>query len=233
MTSVKAVIFDVGGVIASSPLPGILKYEARNGLPRGSIGKIFVKGTAFAQLECSEITFEEFIKHIEADVKRELNTTINARDLMNDIVAATQKVNQPIIDAIEIIKSKGIKTCALTNNWYYGNIAGTNQPKSIEQFSSDVKFSEAILYSLVDVVVESRIVKMRKPDPRIYQYTVEKLGVDFKDCVFLDDLGVNLKAAQKLGIRTIQVKVNDAEGAVEELEKMLGFSLKKTPRSKL
>lgn len=167
------------------------------------------------------------MKSVEDDVFKHYNVKISATDLMNDIVAATQKVNQPIIDAIEIIKSKGIKTCALTNNWYFGSISGSNRQKSAEEFSSEIKFSESILYTLVDVVVESRIVKMRKPDPRIYQYTIEKLGVDFKDCVFLDDLGVNLKAAQKLGIRTVQVKLSDVEGAVEELEKILGFPLKK------
>jgi putative hydrolase of the HAD superfamily len=65
---------------------------------------------------------------------------------------------------------------------------------------------------------------LRKPDPRIYRMMVEALGVDPKSCVYLDDLGVNLKPARDMGMITIKV-VNAAQ-AITELEAATGLSLR-------
>ncbi|MEZ5728288.1 MAG: HAD-IA family hydrolase [Burkholderiaceae bacterium] len=64
---------------------------------------------------------------------------------------------------------------------------------------------------------------MRKPDPRIYLMMTDALGVAPAQCVFLDDLGVNLKPARDLGMRTI--KVQGADQALRELGALLGFAL--------
>ena len=64
---------------------------------------------------------------------------------------------------------------------------------------------------------------LRKPDPRIYQMMVDTLGVDPKRCVYLDDLGVNLKPARDMGMTTI--KVLNAAQAIAELEAATGLSL--------
>ena len=59
---------------------------------------------------------------------------------------------------------------------------------------------------LSNQVVESCKAGFRKPDPRIYELCLKELGVPAPETVFLDDLGMNLKAAKKFGIRTIKVK---------------------------
>ena len=65
---------------------------------------------------------------------------------------------------------------------------------------------------------------VRKPDPRFYELACESLGVEPDECVFLDDLGVNLKPARTLGMHTI--KVTDPDRAISELEALLGLSLR-------
>merc|ERR1719334_1692706 len=64
---------------------------------------------------------------------------------------------------------------------------------------------------------------MRKPEPEIYHYTLEKLGVDGHEAVFLDDIPVNLVPAEKMGITTI--KVNDVSSALVELQRVTGLNL--------
>ena len=77
---------------------------------------------------------------------------------------------------------------------------------------------------LFDHVIESAKIGMRKPDPRIYQMMVETLQVDPKRCVFLDDLGVNLKPARAMGMTTI--KVHNGPQAIAELEAATGLVLR-------
>ncbi len=77
---------------------------------------------------------------------------------------------------------------------------------------------------LFDVIVESSKVGHRKPEPRFYEIACEQLGVEPSECVFLDDLGVNLKPAREMGMTTI--KVTGAEQALRDLEVVLGLSLR-------
>ena len=74
-----------------------------------------------------------------------------------------------------------------------------------------------------DVVVESAVEGLRKPDPRIYELTCARLAIAPSEAVFLDDLGVNLKPARALGMATI--KVEDPTAALAELASVLGFPL--------
>ena len=74
-----------------------------------------------------------------------------------------------------------------------------------------------------DVVVESAVEGLRKPDPRIYELVCARLEVAPAEAVFLDDLGVNLKPARALGMTTI--KVTDPDSALSELTAVLGFPL--------
>jgi putative hydrolase of the HAD superfamily len=77
---------------------------------------------------------------------------------------------------------------------------------------------------LFDHVIESARIGLRKPDPRIYRMMVEALKVDPEHCVYLDDLGVNLKPAREMGMTTI--KVLNAAQAIGELEVATGLALR-------
>jgi putative hydrolase of the HAD superfamily len=77
---------------------------------------------------------------------------------------------------------------------------------------------------MFDHVIESAKIGLRKPDPRIYRMMVETLGVDPNNCVYLDDLGVNLKPAREMGMTTI--KVLSGEQAIADLEVATGLALR-------
>jgi len=117
-----------------------------------------------------------------------------------------------MVQAVRKLREHGIKTAMLTNNW-----------------RSDV-WDQAVfkeLPSLFDTVIESCEVGMRKPEPEIYTHTLEKLKMAASDVVFLDDIGSNVAAANKLGIQTI--KVNDVSSALAELQELLGLDLGHRP----
>jgi putative hydrolase of the HAD superfamily len=72
-------------------------------------------------------------------------------------------------------------------------------------------------------VVESAVVGLRKPDPRIYELVLGHLEVEPAEAVFLDDLGINLKPARAMGMTTI--KVVEPGIALSELSGILGFEV--------
>ena len=110
--------------------------------------------------------------------------------------------------AIERIRAEGLRVAALTNNW-----------PSIDERPSSAGW-DAFPF---DVIVESAVVGLRKPDPRIYELVLSKLDVDADAAVFLDDLGINLKPARAMGMTTI--KVTDPAAALAELSGVLGFEV--------
>jgi putative hydrolase of the HAD superfamily len=75
-----------------------------------------------------------------------------------------------------------------------------------------------------DTVVESSKVGCRKPETRFYEIACELLNVQPIECVFLDDLGINLKPAAAMGMQTI--KVLGANKAINDLEAILGITLR-------
>ena len=86
-------------------------------------------------------------------------------------------------------------------------------------------YDRALLDELFDAAVISGDVGLRKPDPAIYTLTAERLGLEPEACVFVDDLGGNLKPARALGMAT--VLHTDASATVEELETLLGIPLRR------
>jgi epoxide hydrolase-like predicted phosphatase len=203
----RAVIFDLGGVVVGSPLHAIADFERDLRIPAGFINRVVVTtapGGAWSQLERGEVTLEEFYSAFEEDCAA-AGVRLSARALMERVGAATVPRPQ-MLTAIERLRAAGIRTGALTNNWI-AEEPGTR-----------------LLRPYFDVFVESAVVGMRKPDPRIFLLACAQLGVTPAETVFLDDIGLNLKAARALGMSTI--KVADPDGALAALEGLLGLALR-------
>jgi putative hydrolase of the HAD superfamily len=109
---------------------------------------------------------------------------------------------------------QSFKTGCITNN-LPANAIGSKTGRSLYV---------AEVMALFDHVIESAKIGLRKPDPRIYTMMTDKLGVDPKRCVYLDDLGVNLKPARAMGMTTD--KVLNAPQAIAELEAATGLVLR-------
>jgi putative hydrolase of the HAD superfamily len=202
----RAVIFDLGGVVVGSPLHAIAQYEREKEIVAGTINRVVVEtghAGAWSRLERGELGLVEFYTDFDRDCAV-AGPAFSAREMMERIAASVLPRPQ-MIAAIRRIRARGLKVAALTNNWV------TEEPV------------ENPLRELFDVFVESSVLGLRKPDPRIYEIACERIGVSPGEVVFLDDIGRNLKTARELGMSTI--KVEDPDDALAALERLLGFPL--------
>jgi putative hydrolase of the HAD superfamily len=205
--SYEAVVFDLGGVIFPSPLHVFRAYEREHGLPDRFISEVVLADPergAWSRLERGELGFDEFCDAFDAECAAR-GGAVTSRDLMRAVGSGFEPYAS-MVTAIGAIRDHGLKTGALTNNW--ADDPGRDNPAwpTAEWF---------------DVVVESAVEGLRKPDPRIYLLVCERLDVAPAATVFLDDLGANLKPARELGMTTI--KVVEPDDALAELEDVLGF----------
>ena len=116
-------------------------------------------------------------------------TAETVEQFMANLMGGLTKSDEDMIEAIQSLRDQGVKLAVLTNNWKsdkFGNLL----------------FNELEMF---DHVVESCVVGMRKPEPNIYKYTLDKLGISGEEAVFLDDIAGNLTPAENLGITTIKV----------------------------
>jgi putative hydrolase of the HAD superfamily len=204
-TPFRAVIFDLGGVVLGSPLHAIADYERELGIPLGHVNRVVVATGpegAWARLERGELGLEAFVPAFERECA-EAGHAISARDMLARMGAASAP-RPAMLRAIAALRRRGLAVGALTNNW-----------------ESDAPPPEHDLRVHFDAFVESRVTGLRKPDPRIYLYACEQLGVRPPQAVFLDDIGGNLKAARALGMATI--KVEEPVRALAELAAQLGW----------
>jgi putative hydrolase of the HAD superfamily len=206
-TMIRAVLWDFGGVILSSPFEAFNRYEAANGLPTDFIRSVNATDpdtNAWALLERNDVTPAEF-DALFADESAALGHRIPGADVLGLL---SGEIRPEMVMALDRVIRAGYRTACLTNN-----VVGGEQRMDV----GDVMV-------MFDHVVESSKVGCRKPEPRFYEIACELVGVEPSECVFLDDLGINLKPARAMGMITI--KVGGAEAAITELERVLGIALR-------
>ncbi len=211
----KAVLWDFGGVITTSPFEAFNRFESANNLPADFIRSINATNpetNAWAQLESSSISVEEFDEKFAEEAEQK-GHHVRGKDVLELL---SGDVRPEMVKALEIIKQFHQIGC-ITNNVKSGE--GPGMARSTEKATQ----VEAIM-NMFDVVIESSKVGIRKPDPRIYTLICENMGISPAEAVFLDDLGINLKPARALGMTTI--KVLSSNQAIEDLEGHLGISLR-------
>ncbi len=216
--TIRAIIFDLGGVVLGSPLHAIAAYEREIGLPENFVNHVVADTApsgAWSRLERGEISMETFYTDFEADCQA-AGQTLSARTMFERM--ALESLPRPImIEAIRRIRAEGYRAGALTNNWANEDDGQENEA------GGPTGDGTRALADLFDVFVESSVEGLRKPDPRIYTLACERLGVEPDEAVFLDDIGTNLKAARAMGMTTI--KVNTPEQALEELSAVIELKL--------
>lgn len=206
-TEIRAVLFDFGGVISSSPFEAFARFEAERQLPPDFIRTVNATNSdsnAWAQLERSDIGIDTFVSLWSAEAVV-LGHEVDAREVLARLAGA---IRPEMVAAIRTCRDAGFKTACLTNN--FGSVDATSSPEV------------TAVYELFDAVLESRVLGFRKPDPRFYEMACDTLGVKPPEAVFLDDLGINLKPARAMGMHTI--KVVAADQALKELGLLTGLS---------
>ena len=204
--TIRAVFWDFGGVVLSSPFDAFNDYERANGLPDDFIRSVNAANpntNAWARAERQEVDAETF-DGLFADESAALGHRIPGSDVLAMLSGA---VRPEMVTALDRVIEAGYITACLTNN-----------------VSSDHTRPEVdAVMARFHHVVESSKVGCRKPEPDFYALACRLSDVAADECVFLDDLGVNLKPARAMGMTTI--KVLDARQAIAELERVLDLQL--------
>ena len=208
---IQAVLWDFGGVILSSPFEAFNTYEAEKGLPLDLIRRVNSTNphsNAWALLERNDISPQEF-DSLFATESEALGHRVPGADVL---ALLSGDVRPRMVQALDTVKAAGFKIACLTNN-----VVSTEEPATERQ--AEVR---SIMHKF-DHVVESSKVGCRKPEPRFYEIACELLQVSPTECVFLVDLGINLKPAAAMGMRTI--KVVNPDDALAELSGHLDLVL--------
>jgi putative hydrolase of the HAD superfamily len=207
---VRAVIWDFGGVISSSPFEAFARFEATHGLPADFLRTVNATNphdNAWARLERSEIDVAAFDEAFAGE-SRALGHEVRGAHVLPLLAG---EIRPEMVEALRRIRER-LATGCITNNF-----------TAMRSASPMGGLYKAEIMGLFHHVIESARAGVRKPDPRIYTMMTDALGVDPGHCVYLDDLGVNLKPARELGMRTIKVAAPGP--ALAELERFVGFAL--------
>jgi putative hydrolase of the HAD superfamily len=205
----RGVLWDFGGVLSSSPFEAFARYEDEQGLPHGFIRTVNATNhhtNAWARFERSELDLAGFDAAF-ADESDALGHRVAGADVLELL---TGDLRPAMLAAVRRCRDHGFVTALLTNN-----VA----PMQERGWAEEVGLAD-----LFDVVVESAVEGVRKPESAAYELVLGKMGLDAAEVVFLDDLGVNLKPARAMGMATI--KVDDPDVALAELDELLGVSLR-------
>ena len=209
---VEAVIWDFGGVLTNSPFEAFARFEAERGLPADIIRRTNANNhweNAWAKFERAEVDIDAFDELFAAE-SLALGAEVRGKDVLPLLAG---DLRSEMVEALRRTAAR-FKTGCITNN-LPANAVGTMGGRSLYIVE---------VMALFNHVIESAKIGLRKPDPRIYRMMVEALDVDPRNCVYLDDLGVNLKPARDMGMTTI--KVVDSAEAIAELEAATGLSLR-------
>ena len=211
----RAVFFDFGGVVLSSPFEAFNSYEDRSGLPRDFIRRVNSvnpDANAWARLERSELSPHDF-DEVFARESEALGHRVPGADIL---ALLHGDIRPEMVRAIDVVKANGYLTACLTNNVL-------SSPENQSAPDAAKRAEIAAILERFDALIESSKVGVRKPEPRFYEIACETVGVTPSECVFLDDLGINLKPAAAMGMTTI--KVTSAAQALGELSQVLSLAL--------
>jgi putative hydrolase of the HAD superfamily len=202
---IEAVLFDFGGVVTTSPFDNFARLEERRGVPADTIRRINSTNpdtNAWAQYERNDVDVAGFCELFEAEAAA-IGYEIPGQEVLDCLKT---EIRPFMLDAIRRIREH-YRTAMLTNNFSAGDDPGSGSHGGAKE--------------LFEVIIESSKAGVRKPTPRFYELACEALDVEPSACVFLDDLGINLKPARAMGMTTI--KVVDPHVALAELGTVLGM----------
>ena len=210
MAEVKAIISDFGGVL-TSPLAGAFAaFEAHSGIaarrtrPRDGRRSACGGGPIpLFDLETGRLSESEFLGELGAQLSTQLEREV-VLDGFGERYFADLEPNQPLIEYMRTLRGRGYRMAICTNN--------------VREWETRWRAMLPV-GEIFDVVVDSAFVGVRKPEPRIYELTLERLGVDAGATLFIDDIEINCDAARELGLRTVWFR--STEQTIQEIETAL------------
>ncbi|MBS1880412.1 MAG: HAD family phosphatase [Actinobacteria bacterium] len=206
---VEAVVCDFGGVLTTSLFEAFTKIQEEFGIEGQDLGAAMQllsernDENPLFPLERGEISEEAFLAELGGALEEVLGREAHVHRFRHALFDGLDP-NPPMIELMRELRDRGLRMAMLTNNvreW---------EPLWRSMLPVDEIF---------EAVIDSGFVGCRKPEPRIYELTVERIGVPFERCLFVDDLEVNIAAAVELGMRAVRFESN--EQAIPEIRAAL------------
>ncbi|MFL5897988.1 MAG: HAD family hydrolase [Solirubrobacterales bacterium] len=206
----RAVVCDFGGVLTTPLLGSFERVQAEIEIPAEALGKALRSAgeergdNPLFQLERGEMAEADFLDLLSAH----LEPLVGHRPHLHrfrEVYFEALDPNEPMIALMRELQAGGLKMTMLTNNvreW---------EPLWRSMLPVDEIFEE---------IVDSAFVGCRKPEPRIYELTLERIGMPAEACLFVDDLQVNCAGAEAIGMRAVRFR--DNEQAIGEIRAALG-----------
>jgi putative hydrolase of the HAD superfamily len=205
----RAVICDFGGVLTTPLMDFFAAFQDSSGVPLEALGRgmaaVAVREGAHPlfELEKGKLSEERFVELLEGGVSEELGRPVRLRGLA-DAYWRELQTNDAMVEYLGALRARGVRLALLTNNvreW---------EPRWRGMVPVD---------DLFEVVVDSAFVGMRKPEPEIFELTLERLGLPAEACVFVDDIEANCQTAEQLGMRSVWFRTTDQ--AIADIEAAL------------
>jgi epoxide hydrolase-like predicted phosphatase len=194
----RAIVSDFGGVLTTPLLAAFAAFQDDSGISPEKLGLAMREGLAEGEeiplfkLERGEISEDEFIDRLEAGLGSILGHRPHLHHFRQKFWGALHP-NEEMIALMHELKASGLKMAMLTNNvreW---------EPLWRSMLPVDEIFEE---------IVDSAFVGCRKPEARIYELTLERIGMPAEACLFIDDLQVNCEAAEEAGMKAVNFRGN-------------------------
>jgi putative hydrolase of the HAD superfamily len=210
MSEIKAIVSDFGGVLTTPLLAAFAAFQDDSGISPENLGKAMRVGLEEGEeiplfrLERGEISEDEFIEHLEGGLEAILDHRPHLHHFRQKFWGALHP-NEEMIELMRELQASGLKMAMLTNNvreW---------EPLWRSMLPVDEIFEE---------IVDSAFVGCRKPEPRIYELTLERIGMPAEACLFIDDLPPNIEGAEAAGMKAVHFR--DNEQAIAEIRAALG-----------
>jgi putative hydrolase of the HAD superfamily len=204
---IRAVISDFGGVLTSPLIDGFLAYQEESGVTPEELGKAMARAAdeygrhPLYELEKGRITESEFRRRLEAQLGGRFEL-----ERLRQVYFDHLRPNRAMIDFLRELRGRGLRLALCTNN--------------VREWEPLWRPKLPEIDELFEAVVDSAFVGTRKPERRIYELTLERLGgVSPEECAFVDDVDVNCEAAAELGMSAVRFESTDQ--AVADLEAAL------------
>jgi putative hydrolase of the HAD superfamily len=212
--NVKGLVVDWGGVLTTGLRESLAAWAEADGIDyvhyeqvmRDWLGDSYVQHARVNPVSALE-RGEMQVPHFEEELARRLRTregrAVSAPGLLQRMFERFE--HAPDMNAVvRRARRTGIRTALLSNSW------GNSYPRDGWE-------------EMFDAVVISGEVGMRKPEPEIYLHVSRLLRLEPAECVFVDDLSINVAAAVEVGM--VGVHHTSYDDTVAELESILGVTL--------
>lgn len=210
MSTYQALVVDFGGVLTTPLQDSFVMFSEALGIELQDLVRVALKAYTGNEdplviaFETGAISDEEFSKEFALRLSEETGVEVDAEKLVARMFGG-MRLEEGMLDAVEAAKRHGFRTALLSNSWGLGS------------------YPRERLAEIMDVIVISGEVGMRKPDPEIFNLTTDKLGLSPEHCVFVDDHPGHLKAAQEVGLKTVLHR--EPAQTIPELEGLFGVDL--------